>query len=463
VSSPTVVEVASGSPADLAGVLPHDVIVSISGVVPRDIIEYQLLVEEPSFELEIERSGFTFTLTIEKTAGEPLGIEVSSALFDRVRTCDNHCEFCFIYQLPKGMRRSLYMKDDDYRLSFLYGNFTTLTRFTEADLERVITEKLSPLFVSIHSTNPDLRSEMLRNKRGASSLRWLEAMLEAGIEVHGQIVLCPGLNDGVELERTLAEIAVRYNKLQSVGVVPLGISKYSNEPRMRAMNTFEAQSAIETIERYQELFNLEMGRKMVYASDELYLIADKEFPPLESYDGFPQHENGIGVFRAFEASFFGDNSYAWGRRAGFFASVDGVPKGEYRPYRMPRGRVERTTLRGHKKTAIVTGSYAKPLLERLISDSGIEDVRVIEVVNEFFGGNAKVAGLMTGTDVASVLAREPEGDRYLLPDVCLNEGRFLDGILVRDLPREVEVVPTDGASLAKALAVRRRPELRLGI
>jgi putative radical SAM enzyme (TIGR03279 family) len=219
VSSPTVVEVASGSPADLAGVLPHDVIVSISGVVPRDIIEYQLLVEEPSFELEIERSGFTFTLTIEKTAGEPLGIEVSSALFDRVRTCDNHCEFCFIYQLPKGMRRSLYMKDDDYRLSFLYGNFTTLTRFTEADLERVITEKLSPLFVSIHSTNPDLRSEMLRNKRGASSLRWLEAMLEAGIEVHGQIVLCPGLNDGVELERTLAEIAVRYNKLQSVGVV----------------------------------------------------------------------------------------------------------------------------------------------------------------------------------------------------------------------------------------------------
>ena len=460
-SSPTVVDVSSGSPADVAGILPGDKILSIGGAVPRDIIEYQLLVDEPSVELEIERSRLNFSVTIEKTSGEPLGIEISSALFDRVRTCDNHCEFCFIYQLPKGMRRSLYLKDDDYRLSFLYGNFTTLTRFTEADLERVVTERLSPLFVSIHTTNPELRSELLRNKRGALSLRWLDAILEANIEVHGQIVLCPSINDAVELDRTLAEIAVRFPSLSSVGVVPLGVSKYSNEARMRAMNKEEANEALDTVERYQELFLAALGKRMVYASDEIYVVAEREFPLLEEYDGFPQHENGIGIFRAFEASFFGDKDYAWGRRAGFFASVDGVPKGEYRPNRTPKGR-RRDVSTTSSSTAVLTGSYGKVLLDKVLSEAGIEGVRVVEVVNEFFGGNAKVAGLMTGEDVAKVLENEPMGDRYILPDVCLNEGRFLDGVLVEELPRQVEVIPTDGASLARVLKRRKPISLRLG-
>src|SRR5262249_6400852 len=156
--------------------------------------------------------------------------EVESAVFDRVRTCDNHCPFCFIYQLPKGMRRSLYLKDDDYRLSFLYGNFTTLTRFTEADLERVLTEQLGPLYGSIHATDPELRARLLRNRRGATSLRWLSALLDAGIEVHGQVVVCPGVNDGEHLDDTMLGLMETYSQLATVGVVPLGVSAFSTEP-----------------------------------------------------------------------------------------------------------------------------------------------------------------------------------------------------------------------------------------
>ncbi|MEO5678801.1 MAG: PDZ domain-containing protein, partial [Acidimicrobiales bacterium] len=234
------VAVAAGSPAQHAGLLPGDEIVSIGGRVPRDVIQYRLLADEPDLEVEVRRGGLQLTIEVAKDAGAVLGAEVSSALFDRIRTCDNHCEFCFIYQLPKGLRPSLYLKDDDYRLSFLYGNFTTLTRFTEADLERVITECLSPLHVSIHSTDPDVRSRMLRNRRGATSLRWLEALLDAGIEVHGQVVVCPGVNDGAVLEQTMAGVLDRFPLLADVACVPLGVSRHSNEPGLRPHTQEEA-------------------------------------------------------------------------------------------------------------------------------------------------------------------------------------------------------------------------------
>src|SRR5215469_721591 len=210
---PRVVAVAPGSPADRAGVLPGDELVALDGQLPRDIIEYQLLADQESLALEVSRGGIELTLQVEREGGEPLGMEVDAALFDRVRTCDNHCEFCFIHQLPKSLRRSLYVRDDDYRLSFLYGNFTTLTRFTESDLERVVTERLSPLYVSIHATDPEVRAGLLRNRRGAVSLRWLGALLDHGIEVHGQIVCCPGVNDGAVLESTLAGILERFPEL----------------------------------------------------------------------------------------------------------------------------------------------------------------------------------------------------------------------------------------------------------
>src|SRR5205085_4889381 len=190
----------------------------------------QLQADEPGVELEMRRGGLERTIRVAKPAGAPLGLELASAVFDRVRTCDNHCPFCFIYQLPPGMRKSLSLKDDDYRLSFLYGNFTTLTRFTEADLERVITEQLSPLYVSIHATDPDLRARLLRNRRGATSLRWLAALLDAGVEVHGQVVVCPGINDGPALHDTLLGVLDRFPRLATLGVVPLGVSAHSSEP-----------------------------------------------------------------------------------------------------------------------------------------------------------------------------------------------------------------------------------------
>ena len=231
-SAPTVTSVTEASPAARAGLAVGDELLSLNGHEPRDVIDFQRLSDAGDLSVLVRRSGAPLArvVRVDKADGEPLGVEVSSAVFDRIRTCDNHCAFCFIYQLPKGMRRSLYLKDDDYRLSFLYGNFTTLTRFTELDAERILTERLGPLFVSIHTTDPELRAQMLRNPKGATSLRWLEVLLDGGIEVHGQIVVCPGVNDGAALEDTLAGILDRYPTLASVGAVPLGLSRYSNEP-----------------------------------------------------------------------------------------------------------------------------------------------------------------------------------------------------------------------------------------
>src|ERR1700722_11976727 len=243
-TAPKVVAVSESSAADLSGPRPGDEILLLNGRSPRDVIEYSLLVDEADLDLVVRRRGIAepFNIQVAKEAGQPLGAEVASAVFDRVRTCDNHCEFCFIHQLPKGMRRSLSLKDDDYRLSFLYGNFTTLTRFTEMDLERVLTERLSPLFVSIHATDPDIRANLLRNRRGATSLRWLRALLDGGIEVHGQIVVCPGVNDGAALETTLAGILDEFSRLTTVACVPLGVSAHSNEPAMRPHTVDEARA-----------------------------------------------------------------------------------------------------------------------------------------------------------------------------------------------------------------------------
>jgi putative radical SAM enzyme (TIGR03279 family) len=423
----------------------------MNGQVPRDVIQYRLLADEPDLELVIDRGGLELTAVVEKEAGQLLGIEVSSALFDQVRTCDNHCEFCFIYQLPPGLRKSLYLKDDDYRLSFLYGNFTTLTRFTEADLERVVTERLSPLFVSIHSTDPTVRTRMLRNRRGATSLRWLRALLDAGIEVHGQIVVCPGLNDGAVLDDTLAGVLDEYPDLATMCAVPLGISRYSNEPAMRAHTVEEAVAVVETVERWQRTFLDVIGRRLVYTADEYYLLADRPFPEPDAYDGFPQHENGVGIVRTFEAEFAGATDVAAGVKPGFFAWVDGAPAEGYRAKRVVAPGSVALLPRPSAPVAVLTGEYGARVLGPLLAASGRHDVRVVPVDNRFFGGNVGVAGLMVGEDLVRVLSQEPEGHRYLLPDVCLSNGTFLDGLTPADLPRPVEIVETDGHALRRAL------------
>jgi putative radical SAM enzyme (TIGR03279 family) len=449
-TAPKVVAVSPSSPADRSGLRPGDAILLLNGRSPRDVIEYSLLVDEAELDLLVTRPGVAdpFAIEVSKEPGQPLGAEVASAVFDRVRTCDNHCEFCFIHQLPKGMRRSLSLKDDDYRLSFLYGNFTTLTRFTEMDLERVLTERLSPLFVSIHATDPDIRADLLRNRRGATSLRWLQALLDGGIEVHGQVVVCPGRNDGAILHDTLAGVLDRYPTLATVACVPLGVSRFSHEAAMRPHTVEEAAAVCDAVELWQDTFLAAIGRRMVFAADEYYLMAERPFPPAQTYEGFPQHENGLGMARAFEAAFGGDERAALGVRPGFFAAVDGAPALGYRaPRSQPVG--ERAT--DSAPIAILTGEYGARVLGPLVDSLARDDIRLVPVANHFFGGNIGVSGLLTGTDLVEVLRHEPEGHRYLLPDSCLSEGRFLDDLTVGDLPRAVEVVPTDGLSLRQAL------------
>ncbi|MXZ85435.1 MAG: DUF512 domain-containing protein [Acidimicrobiia bacterium] len=450
-SAPRVTAVADGSVAQQFGLRAGDELLSVNGSVPKDVIEYQQLVDEPEVSLDVRRDGVVLELEVHKRAGEPLGAQVDSALFDRVRTCDNHCEFCFIYQLPPGLRPSLYLKDDDYRLSFLYGNFTTLTRFTEADLERVVTERLSPLNVSIHATDPDVRADMLRNRRGATSLRWLRALLDHGIEVHGQVVVCPDVNDGDVLEDTLAGVADEYPELASVCVVPLGVSRHTSEPRLRPHTRAEAVAVVEAVHEWQKINRQILGRRLVFAADEYYLLAGIEFPDPEAYEGFPMHEDGVGMATTLEMEFWGQTEEVTGTRAGFFAWVEGAPAEGYRAPRTDGSTPIGLRPRKGSPVGVITGKYGAAVLGPLVASLGRDDVWVVPVENRFFGGTTAVAGLLVGADIARTLAEQPEGHRYLLPDVCLSQGMFLDGTRPGDLPRPVEVVPTDGAALRRAL------------
>ncbi|MEM7341814.1 MAG: DUF512 domain-containing protein [Actinomycetota bacterium] len=478
---PQVTAVRGGSPADRAGLRVGDTLVSINGEVPRDVIRYQLLVDEPEVSLEVDRGGLARTVEVTKGDGEPLGVEVQAALFDQVRTCDNHCSFCFIYQLPPGMRKSLYLKDDDYRLSFLYGNFTTLTRFTEADLERVVTEGLSPLYVSIHATDPDVRAELLRNRRGAMSLRWLRALLDHGVEVHGQVVVCPGINDGAVLDDTLTGVLDRFPELASLAVVPLGVSDHSNEPGMRFHTRDEARAVIEIVADWQQTYSELLGHRLVFAADEYYLLANAAFPDADTYEGFPMHEDGIGMARNFQLEFVGLSDDELTPKSGFFASVDGAPAEGYRAPRLAPAPAsaaadvdaganggsavavaQPVTLRPRRSAPIgvITSEYGAriigPILDQWTAEASgsVASARLVVVENRFFGGNIAVTGLLVGEDIARVLAAEPEGHRYLLPDVCLSEGRFLDGTGLDDLPRPVEIVRTSGTALRAALENR---------
>jgi NifB/MoaA-like Fe-S oxidoreductase len=428
------------------------------------------------------------------------------------------------------MRRSLYLKDDDYRLSFLYGNFTTLTRFTEADLERVVTERLSPLHVSIHATDPDVRAAMLRNRRGATSLRWLRALLDHGIEVRGQVVVCPGVNDGAVLEDTFAGILDRFPELSHVAVVPLGVSRFNPEPAMRPHTRAEADAVVDLVDEWQGVYLDVLGRRLAFAADEYYLLAGRPFPATETYDDFPMHEDGVGMARAFEREFTAGRELGAdpvsATRSGFFAWVDGAPA---EGYRAPRNPAAATGLRANHEAScasaattgrrprhdqaatsaatglpasrdqtsstatatgrrprhdqaatstvtglrpshdrasstpvallprrrapigVLTGRYGAQVLAPLLAALDRPDVRLVPVENTFFGGNTGVTGLLVGADLARTLAEEPDGHRYLLPDVCLSEGRFLDGTAPADLPRPVDVVPTNGAALRAAL------------
>ncbi len=460
VSGVRISSISAQSPATGGDIEVGDELVSINGREPTDIIEYQQLIDGDRVTLVLQREGraLRHKVTITKDVGQPLGLSIDSAVFDRIRTCDNHCTFCFIYQLPKGLRRSLYVKDDDFRLSFLYGNYTTLTRFTEFDLERVIDEKLSPLYVSIHSTNPELRAEMLRNPRGATSLRWLRELLKAGIEVHAQVVVCPGVNDGAELERTLQDVVTLYPELATVALVPVGVSDFTLEETMRSHTPEEAARVIDLSDKYQRLTRELFGRVSVYSSDEFYLVAGRSPQPAGSFESLDQAENGIGLVAAFLDSFDG-HAEMDRLGTGFFQSVDGAPAWGYRAPRDGAPDASPSAPRHEKfaheefahDVAILTGEYAAPILRELLDRHDLRDIEVLTVRNRYFGGNIKVAGLMTGADLQRVLATVPPTTTCLLPDVCLSEGRFLDGLSVEDLPHRVSIVRTTGQDLRLVL------------
>lgn len=487
---PVVTAVADGSIAQAHGICVGDQVLSINGVVPRDLIEWQILVADFPLEIVLLRGNTEMTVHVESDRDSqsalPFGVDVHSALFDRIQTCDNHCEFCFIYQLPKGMRRSLYLKDDDYRLSFMYGNFTTLTRFTEADLERVVAQNLSPLYVSIHATHPHTRSEMLRNDRGGVSLRWLRQLLNHGIDVRAQIVLCPGVNDGDVLNETLGTLLEEMPELTSIAVVPLGLSKHNTEARMRVHTASEARLVIQVIRKWQQRFLDCVGRSIIDAADELYLLAGEVVPPAEHYAGFEMLEDGVGLVRQFVDSFASpisgqsDESASMSRDGGFFASVDKHDSAseDYRtnyesPYVRAINPALDTALRPIRPTTqqpltasiteltlsptrqrgnslgIITGEYGAQVIAPLLSTYPSNLVTILEIKNDYFGGNTAVAGLLTFEDIARHLQDSPKDRIFVLPDVCLNNGRFLDGKTIDDLQeiRQVKVVQTSGLAL----------------
>ncbi|MEA3502758.1 MAG: DUF512 domain-containing protein [Actinomycetota bacterium] len=458
-SNPTVIEIVGDSPAAAAGLSIGDELIAVNGIVPSDVIEYQQLIDDADPEVTIRRESGDRTVRLGKSAGQPLGIRLSSSIFDRVQTCDNHCEFCFIYQLPPGMRESLYLKDDDYRLSFLYGNFTTLTRFTELDLARVVEERLGPLYVSIHATDPAVRTRMLRNPRGATSLRWLRALLDHGVTVHGQIVLCPGINNGATLDRTAAEILARYPGLASVGIVPLGLSRYNTEEKLRVHTAGEAGADLDTIHFWQDESMRRIGRRMFFASDELYLVAGRDIPPRLAYEDFPQHENGIGMVRTLTDEIMALSTGGEVPSPLVTGEWRVIPSAPDEGYRAPR-HTGSDPGADEGPVGILTGTYGAaalgPLLPQLEHLSG-RSLRLVEVENRFFGGNTAVAGLLVGSDLKHAIESDSEPvARYLLPDVALSGDVFLDDTSLEELrsasPAPIIITPATGWGLIEGAA-----------
>lgn len=436
-----IASITPGSPAREAGLAEGDEISAIDGVTPRDVLDYARLAAEPGAVAELADGRCV-------PAGGLNGAMLADAVFDGVQTCDNHCAFCFIYQLPKGMRRSLYLKDDDYRLSAMYGNFTTLTRFTELDLERCVDEKLAPLHVSVHVTEPTVRAAMLRNPKGAVSLRWLRYLLDAGTTVHAQIVLCPDVNDGDRLDRTLADLLAGWSELASVGIVPLGISRFSTEDGLRMPTPAVARRTITSVTHWQDVALRRLGRRFVFASDELYLLAGEPFPSADAYEGFPQHENGIGMAAALAA-----DSAPVPHRA------SAAPPWGYRAVRSDEASDAASGAAGDggRRVAVVTGELGAPVVAPLLRELAgpFEDrLDVVTVRNDFFGGNIAVTGLLVGDDLCRAIAALDDDVVAVVPDVVFNEGRTLDDWTADDLRartgREIVVVPTDADGLRRA-------------
>ncbi|MDW7651627.1 MAG: DUF512 domain-containing protein [Bacillota bacterium] len=413
-----------GSIADELGIGPGDRVLAINDTEPADILEWRLAESSEDILLTVEHSGGELVeYEIEKDYDETLGIIFESPVLDEIRRCQNRCVFCFVDQMPPALRETLYVKDDDYRLSFLSGSYITLTNLRDADLARIEQLHLSPLYVSVHTTDPKLRRQMMHHKQAGDILPILTRLAGAGIAFHTQAVLCPGLNNGDALNQTIGELFALYPAVRSLAVVPVGLTGHRGG--LYPLSPFDqahAQQVLEQLAPWQERCRQQSGTRFVFAADEFYAMAGTDIPPDDWYEGYPQLENGVGLIRLM----YNDWNY-W---------QDRLPD----------------KLHGSTNVIVATGTsashYLQPIIDRLNKIDGLA-IRLVPVENRFFGGHVTVAGLLTGSDVLQAVKNLPPADRLYLPAVVLKEGQdlLLDGHTIDDLSRSLATDIRTAASL----------------
>lgn len=421
-----------GSLAEELELVPGDKIISINEQELTDIIDLSFALADEEIEMLIEHeNGEQEIIAFEKDIDEELGAEFESAVFGKIRQCANNCYFCFVDQVAPNMRDSLYIKDDDYRLSFLYGNFVTMTNMGPRDLERIHRLHLSPLYISVHTTNPKLRGEMLRTKRGELIMEQLAKLNEADVEYHTQVVLCPGLNDGAELDRTIQDIISMQPYAKTLGIVPVGLTKFREN--CYPLKTFDAQGAkkvIEQVRHWQEKMRKQIGKNFIYLSDEFYLLAGEPLPKAEEYDGFPQLDNGIGLTRNF---------------------IEQWKETEINPNNYQK----------LLNLDIICGKSAGKVIKNLVDELNIDNLNanVLALENGFFGHEVTVTGLLTGQDIIKNLKQNKANrDGIIIPSCALREGEdiFLDDYTLEDIkkafPDEEVKVASDAIMLKNLLA-----------
>ena len=401
--------VRKNSLAEAAGIVAGDKLVAVDGVQVKDIIELSFYTSDYEVELELENAqGQRRQVHIDKYPDEDLGLEFEAAVFDKVSTCYNNCIFCFVDQMIPGMRKGLYVRDDDYRLSFLYGNFITLTNLKEEDFQRIIQTHMTPLYVSVHATDPKVRCEMMHNRFAGELMDKLERLFAAGIEVHTQIVCCPGYNDGEILAKSFRDLYARYPHVLTMAVVPVGITKHREGLHpLRTFTKEEAAALIDQVTPWQRQCREETGKTFIYLGDEFYLLAGRDVPTAEWYDGFPQLENGIGLTRSFVDE--------WQATLPSLSSYQAAS-----PAVIPVGESAFTVL--------------QPLLDALNKQFKTAH-SFVPVPNQFFGGKVNVTGLLTANDILRTC--KESGKRLILPAVVLNNDKlFLDDTALEQFRKE---------------------------
>ncbi len=423
-----IAEVEKESLAERAGILPGDELVSINGKPIRDVLDYKFYSYDKRLKIELKRK----TVKIKKEEGEDLGLVFETYLMDKAKRCANNCVFCFVDQMPKGMRETLYFKDDDARMSFLLGNYISLTNLSEEDITRMIRMHISPVNVSVHVTDPELRKKMVRNPRAGECMEIMRRFTDAGIKLNCQIVVCPGLNDGEVLRNSISDLLSLGEGIESIAVVPVGITKHRDGLYpLRAVDEPSAREIIEIVDSFGES-NLESrGERIVYAADELYIKANLPLPEDEYYGSYPQLDNGVGLMAMLRYEFLAALKYT----------------------ELPES-IEPFT--------VATGVSAAPFIRKLIDElakkcNNIDGCEVFAVKNEFFGETVDVAGLVTGNDLIKTLSEKPLAKRLLIPAVMLKHGEnvFLDNVSIVDVEKKlnVSVVPVenDGDALLSAM------------